>query len=285
MLNRALASAHFIRGGFELAAKVDLYDGAYGSYELELYRQIRCETYGEDLGQTSWVTNQESQLIPNLLELRVGSSVLEIGCGSGRYALSLAERIGCRVTGVDINANGIRNARQLAMGAGLGSVVDFELCDVSDGLPFPANSFDAVFSNDAICHIPGRSTVLADIFRVLKPAGRALFSDALVVGGMLSHKEITARSSIGQYFFSPPGENERLLGEAGFELLRVSDTTSAAADISKRWFEARQLRKAALIKTEGSGSFEGLQRFLNCVHALASEKRLLRYLYLARKKP
>jgi hypothetical protein len=46
--------------------KVDLYDGAYGGYELDVYRQVRVETYGEDLGQTSWVTTEESDEIPKL---------------------------------------------------------------------------------------------------------------------------------------------------------------------------------------------------------------------------
>jgi hypothetical protein len=40
--------------------KVDLYDSAYGNYVLDTYRQVRIETYGEDLGQTSWVTPEES---------------------------------------------------------------------------------------------------------------------------------------------------------------------------------------------------------------------------------
>src|SRR5438094_8355438 len=43
-----------------MPAKVELYDSAYANYQLALYRQIRLETYGEDLGQTSWVTTEES---------------------------------------------------------------------------------------------------------------------------------------------------------------------------------------------------------------------------------
>ena len=83
-----------------MPAKVELYDSAYANYQQALYRQIRLETYGEDLGQTSWVTTEESHNIPKLLELTTESFVLEIGCWSGRYALRLAEEIGCRVVGV-----------------------------------------------------------------------------------------------------------------------------------------------------------------------------------------
>jgi tRNA A58 N-methylase Trm61 len=64
--------------------KVDLYNGAYGNYGAEVYRQIRVETYGEDLGQTSWVTTEESSEIPRMLGITAASDVLEIGSGSGR---------------------------------------------------------------------------------------------------------------------------------------------------------------------------------------------------------
>jgi hypothetical protein len=130
-----------------------------------------------------------------------------------------------------------------------------------------------------------RPVVLVEMFRVLKPGGRMLFSHALVVGGMVSHEEIATRSSIGFYVYSPPGENERLMELAGFRQIRVTDTTDSATRIAKQWHHAREKRKAELVAAEGSSNFEGLQRFLSCVHTLTSEKRLLRYLYFATKQP
>lgn len=268
-----------------MSQKVDLYNSAYGNYESDTYRLVRLETYGEDLGQTSWVTTEESREIPQLLVLRPDSFVLEVGCGSGGYALHLAERVSCRLVGLDINAAGVRNANQLALARGLAAQARFEQCDVSTSLPFDDNSFDAVFSNDVLCHIPGRPRVLAEMFRVLKPGGRMLFSDALVVGGLISHEEIATRSSIGTYVYSPPGENERLIEQAGFCRIRVTDTTESAARIAKQWHQARQKRKEELVAAEGTLNFEGLQRFLSCVHTLTDEKRLLRYLYFASKGP
>src|ERR1700684_870955 len=91
----------FARGQSEdaMTGKVDLYDGEYGNYEADVYQQVRIETYGVDFGQTSWVTTEESTQIPSLLELTGNSSVLEIGCGSGVYALHLAQTTGCSITG------------------------------------------------------------------------------------------------------------------------------------------------------------------------------------------
>jgi len=78
-------------------------------------------------------------------------------------------------------------------------------------------------------------------------------------------------------------ENERLIESAGFGLLRVLDTTENAARIAERWHQARENSKTELIALEGDGNFEGLQRFLSCVHSLTRERRLLRSLYLMAK--
>jgi len=266
-----------------MSAKVDLYDGAYANYGSEVYRQVRVETYGQDLGQTSWVTTGESNAIPQMLHVEAGSSVLEVGCGSGGYALHLAKNVGCSIVGVDVNAPGILNANQLASANGLATQARFEQCDASKGLPFKDATFDAVFANDVLCHIPGRPGVLREMFRVLKPGGRMLFSDALVVGGMISREEIDTRSSIGYYVYSPPGVNERLSEQAGFRQVRATDTTGSAASIAKKWHQAREKRREELVALEGKSNFEGLQAFLSCVHSLTAERRLLRYLYVADK--
>jgi ubiquinone/menaquinone biosynthesis C-methylase UbiE len=228
-------------------AKVDLYNGAYGNYQLEVYRGVCIETYGEDWGQTSWVTLDEANEIPKRLELTPASRVLEIGCGSGGYALRIAEQVGCNVIGVDINPNGISTARELARRKSLDSRVRFEQCDVSKQLSYESSTFDAVFANDVLCHIPNRQFILKEVFRVLKPGGRFLFSDALVIGGMISHDEIATRSSIGYYVFSPPAENERLLQAAGFQLISTTDTSQQAAETAKRRFDARKARQSDLL--------------------------------------
>jgi ubiquinone/menaquinone biosynthesis C-methylase UbiE len=263
--------------------KVDLYNDSYGNYEQDAYRDVRLETYGEDYGQTSWVTTEESHEIPRRLELAPECSVLEIGSGSGSYALYVAEAARCQVMGLDVNAEGIRNANALAQRQNLSEQVRFQECDVSRPLPFADASFDALYSNDVFCHIPGRLALLRELWRVLKPGGRMIFSDALVVGGTLSNEEIATRSLIGYYLFVPPGENEKLIDAAGFRLLEVTDTTGTAAETAGRWHQAREKRRAELAAIEGNTNFDGLQKFLSCVQTLTSERRLLRLVYLARK--
>jgi ubiquinone/menaquinone biosynthesis C-methylase UbiE len=266
-----------------MSARVDLYDNAYANYGAEVYRQIRVETYGDDFGQTSWVTTNESREIPRALGLTSNSCALEIGCGSGQYALHVAGTVGCRVVGVDINESGIDNANQLAAARKMSGQVRFERCDASKKLPFDYAAFDAAFANDVLCHIPNRPEALRELCRVIRAGGRLLFSDALIVGGMITHQEIAARSSIGYYVFSPPGENERLLQQAGFRVVSATDTTENAAQIARRWHDARQKRRDELLPIEGEETFSGVQQFLSTVHTLTSEGRLRRYVYVAEK--
>ncbi len=263
---------------------VDLYNSAYAGNAERAYRDVRRETYGVDLGQTGWMTAAELESFGRLLLLRKGSRVLEIGCGAGGCAVHLARTVGIEVTGIDVNEKGIRQAEELARSGGGSSSVRFLCIDASTQLPFEDGSMDAVFSNDVVCHLADRRLVFKEWYRVLHPAGRMLFTDAMIVTGVLSNEEIATRSSIGTYFFLPPEENERLIREAGFKVIEVRDTTPSAAEISKRWREARKSRQSDLVHFEGRRNFEGLQRFLSCVQTLSEQQRLSRYLYLGEKQ-
>lgn len=264
-----------------MTEKADLYNTSYGNAEAEVYAEVRRETYGVDLGQTSWISVEEVSEIPRLLQLSASSNVLEIGCGAGGCALHFAATIDCRVTGIDLNAHGIHAAKHSAKIQQLADRARFLEHNAGNQFPFPDGAFDAAYSNDAFCHIPNRLGLLRECRRVLEPGGRLLFSDALVVNGPLTNEEIAARSSIGYYVFVPRGENERLIEEAGLTCIETRDTTPQAAAVSQRWREARERRRPALAKIEGEANFEGLQRFLACVHTLTAENRLARHLYLA----
>ena len=97
---------------------VDLYDSHYGRIAEDVLEAIRAETYGEDLGQTSWLTAEECDALWAWLDLGDGASVLEVACGSGGVSTRLAKRFDARVVGVDINEAGVEaaTARARTMG-------------------------------------------------------------------------------------------------------------------------------------------------------------------------
>lgn len=262
---------------------VDLFDSTYSHFETEVLARVRAKTFGEDFGQNSWTTADEYRRWAEWLGLRQDSRVLEVASGSGGPAIFLAELGVGHLTGVDINAHGIAAAIRKAKERGLPDRVTFREADGDARLPFPDLSFDALLCVDSANHFPHRARVLKEWHRVLRPGGKALFTDPVVVTGLVSSEEFAARSSIGYFLFSPPGVNEQLIEEAGFRLGRREDVTGNAAAVSKRWHDARADDRAALVQIEGEERFVKLQEFFSMVHRLTSERRLSRFVYLAEK--
>jgi cyclopropane fatty-acyl-phospholipid synthase-like methyltransferase len=209
--------------------------------------------------------------------------VLDVGCGSGGPAMFLAREVGCSVTGVDFSEAGIQTSLMLARQAGFENRVDFRYADIHDGLPLPDDTFDAIVSMDVMCHLSDRRSVFKEWLRVLHPGGQMLYTDPVVVTGLVTKEEFATRSSTGDFAFGPPGANETLIREAGFELVQVDNVTNNEAEVSRRWHDARQRQAAELIRLEGDETFAGLQRFLATVHRLTSERRLSRFAYIGRK--
>jgi phosphoethanolamine N-methyltransferase len=108
-----------------------------------------------------------------------GLAVLDIGCGTGGIALSLAADYGAaKVTGVDVEEPVLDTANRRAAAKGLADRVEF--VKVAPGpLPFGDGEFDLVFSKDAMIHIPDKEALFADVFRLLKPGGWFAASDWL----------------------------------------------------------------------------------------------------------
>src|SRR6516164_6548850 len=159
--------------------------------------------------------------------------------------------MGCRVTGVDVSEAGIQAGLTLARRAGLDDQVHFRRADVREPLPFPDEAFSAIVCMDAMCHLPDRGRLLGEWLRVLRPGGRMLYTDPVVVTGLVSGEEFATRGSTCYFEFGPPGVNERLIREAGFELVRAEDVTDNEILVSRRWHDARQRCAAELVRLEG----------------------------------
>jgi len=262
---------------------VDLYGASYGGFASDLYGEVRREAWGEEIGQNSWLTRDELEGFISQLQVGSSSRVLEVGCGSGGPALHLARLTGCEIVGVDLHDDGVANASRIAREARLDARASFVRADAGETLPFASGSFEALLCIDAVNHLRDRPRVFGDWARLLAPRGRLLFTDPITVTGPLGSDEIAIRASIAYFLFVPPGEDERLLREAGLRVLAVEDTTENMATVAERWLAARAKRAEALREIEGDETFHGQQQFLEVAARLARERRLSRFAYLAEK--
>jgi len=266
-----------------MLAKVDLFYNAYANFGAQVLRAIREETYGEDIGQNSWLTAEEFDQFTSWLGLDEHAHVLEVASGSGGPALHLAQRHRCWVSGVDVNAFGVSTAERAAAHAGLARRARFKVADACARLPYPDRKFDALVCIDSMNHFPDRFQTFLDWHRVLRPGARAVFTDPVVVTGPVTSEELAQRSSIGLFVFMPKAVNEELIVKAGFKIVSQLDATENAALVSRRWREARQRFRDELLRIEGPQRFEGVQKFLGAVQRLTSERRLSRIAYLVEK--
>ena len=95
--------------------------------------------------------------------------VLDLGCGTGRFALPMARRFDVDVTGVDSSAEMLAKAEQKDVQA----EVTWLLAEASR-LPFANGSYDFVFMSHLLHHVDRPLAVIEECHRVLKPAGNAL---------------------------------------------------------------------------------------------------------------
>lgn len=266
------------------ATGTQYYDTLYGTFAETLQASIRSEAFGEDIGQNSWLTADEHRGFFALLGLDRYAHALEIASGSGGPALFMAGTTGCRVTGVELHDAGVAEANRAATQAGLADRVRFVQADAREILPFADATFDAVICIDSMNHLYERSRVLAEWHRLVRSGGRILFTDPIVVTGMIRREEMIARSAgMGDFVFTAPGVDEGLVRDAGFVDVEVLDHTPNTAEVASRWASARRKRMTDLTTVEGEASAIELTEYLDTVAALARERRLSRLIVVAKR--
>jgi len=120
----------------------------------------------------------------SLEPLSPGDAVLDIGCGAGVDSLVAGHLVGAggRVVGIDVTPAMIEKARAHQARLGLANVT-FQVAD-AEALPFPDNDFDAVISNGVFNLTLNKAKALAEVHRVLKPGGRLLLADMVLVAAL-----------------------------------------------------------------------------------------------------
>jgi ubiquinone/menaquinone biosynthesis C-methylase UbiE len=105
-----------------------------------------------------------------LPHLRPGMRLLDCGCGPGTITVNLAEVVAPgEVVGIDIEDKQFEIGRAYALERGV-SNVRFETGNIYD-LPFPPDTFDAVFAHAVLYHLKTPRKVLVELHRILKPGG------------------------------------------------------------------------------------------------------------------
>ena len=175
-------------------------------------------------------------------DLGPGRHVLDAGCSVGGTAITLAEALGVRVTGLTNCEPHVPVATEHAERRGVGHLVEFRCGDLMD-LPFPDASFDAVLNHETFCYAEDKLAYLRGVYRVLKPGGRWQAVEGLLSGTPMTAAQEEAHAIAQRGWRMPPLEPWRdvltALEEAGFDEIWEQDLSSEVAPaterIRKRW--------------------------------------------------
>ncbi|NEO93524.1 MAG: methyltransferase domain-containing protein [Moorea sp. SIO3G5] len=113
-----------------------------------------------------------------LENLAPDSRVIDLGAGYGGAARYLAKTYGCSVCCLNLSERQNQRNRQLNQEQNLAHLVEVTQGSFED-IPYPDNSFNIVWSQDAILHSSDRTQVFEEIKRVLQPGGELIFTDPM----------------------------------------------------------------------------------------------------------
>ena len=190
------------------------------------------------------------QMMASKLDLNSNTKLLDLGSGYGGAARYLAKKFGVQVT--CLNLSETQNERNCGLNKkhGLDNLITVVEGNFED-IPFPDNSFDIIWSQDAIVHSANRELVVQEVVRVLNDSGEFIFTDLMqtfdcpksILKPVLDRIHLDSLGSFGLYV-----EQARKLGVKKTE---VQDLSEHLTTHYQRVMEETQDRYNEMVETCG----------------------------------
>jgi len=221
----------------------------------------------QDISRKIGYTNEELTSVPEganlglgcgnpvaLASLEEGETVLDLGAGAGFDCFLAANKVGKKgkVIGVDMTPEMLEKARENAQ-KGDYENVEFRLGEI-ENIPAADNSVGVIISNCVINLSPDKNRVFNEAFRVLKPGGRLMISDIV----LLKELPDSIKSSVAAYIgclsgAMMKGDYLAVIREAGFQEVEVLDEALFPVDCMVNDPTAKAVINQLNITTEDLG--------------------------------
>ncbi len=201
-------------------------------------------TQAKDISKSVGYSDEEMSVVPDganlglgcgnpvaIVSLKEGEVVLDLGSGAGFDVFLASRRVGKsgRVTGVDMTPEMIEKARTNAKKGNYDNV-EFRLGEI-EKLPIEDNSVDVIISNCVINLSPDKQSVFKEAFRVLKPGGRLMVSDLVLIKDLPDAIKESVEAYVGCFAGAiKKDEYLRLITMAGFKDVKVISASSYPVD-------------------------------------------------------
>ena len=161
-----------------------------------------------------------------LAQIRGKDRVLDIGAGLAGPARMLVATLGCRVDCIEMSSDFCAGAVLLNRLTGLNEQIEVHKGSALE-LPFPDDSFEVVWMQNAGMNIADKHKLYAEIYRVLRPGGRFAFQEMAAGNAATSYFPLPWATDPADNFLVSVEEMRSLLGVSGFVTELLEDTSDA----------------------------------------------------------
>jgi ubiquinone/menaquinone biosynthesis C-methylase UbiE len=240
---RSLSSDKFVKGGIDVGADSDISRHyTRGDLLARLNAALLDDGIDPDhptmeslapLDQFHGRGLEATEEVAGMLPVAAADHLLDVGSGIGGPARYIADRFGCRVTGLDLTTEFCDVARHLTRLLGLEDRVAIEQGDALT-MPFADASFDGAYSMNVSMNIADKARFYQEIYRVLRPGAWLVLSEvAQGPNGGLDYPTPWARTAESS-FLATPAETWDGLEASGFTDLTSRDTANEALAFGAR---------------------------------------------------
>ncbi|NTW55770.1 MAG: methyltransferase domain-containing protein [Chlorobiaceae bacterium] len=211
------------------------------------------------------------------------SHVLDVCSALGGPARHLARMYGCRVTGLDATVRMHEEAVRRTKEVGLEKRIEYRLGNALD-MPFPENTFDVVWGQDAWCYITDKKRLIEECARVLKPGGVLAFTDWLETGPMTGDEWLALNTFMVFPYMETLGGYAALAENAGLEVIEKEDLTPDFADNIQMYLDKVQNEfRQAIVENYGQDMYAEVERGIALWRDASAAGKVGRGRILARK--
>jgi len=227
-----------ISPGSEPARHYDTVVGAWGELLQEDLHYGYFHSGKESLIEaTDELTNQ----MLNLAELRSGLHVLDVGCGTGKAGCRMVAEYAARVTGISPSGACVERAQELAKETRQQDLATFCHGD-GTSLSFDDNTFDCVWVMESSHLMQDKKALISECARVLRPGGRAVLCDIIVKRKLTLEEVIEYRDEFlllrdvfGRAIMEPLQFYRQQFESNGFNVAAATDISAPTYQTFSRW--------------------------------------------------
>ena len=226
---------------------------------------------------------EATEELADQLTISADDHILDIGCGIGGPARYMANRFGCRISGIDLTEEFCRVAVRLNEITGMQAKVQIAEANALS-TQFPDASFDGAYSMNVSMNIADKSAFYREIHRLLKPRGWLALSEAAKGKGPDPTYPTPWAGTSATSFLSTRQETEQGLRDTGFTVVATHDTRAQSKAFAKRSRQAVDEGKPPPHRAISLIYGERAQEISQNMSAASAEGRVIPIVVICRKQ-